>query len=197
MLSFQDPESHFDRATTLLNKSDLMSIFYAALEFRFAVEARLSHYAERADDISNKASNPWKVKALARHVNSVFGDDDRTYQIEMKTPTMTKPIIIEYTPITPEIRSILGKVNNFLHYPGVLQCVNDGKEDHLRSLLNRGLEQLKECLSGGLQGPLIHKKNGQITMVIDAEKYPQLKDQLKSGGQISLRINVEPFLKED
>lgn len=197
MASFQNAQAHFERCGALLQSGDLASLFYACLEYRFCVEARLHEYAERADDVTGKSGKRWKVRDLANHVDKTFGEDDQTYKIEIRTRKHPEPRVIKYTPITPEVRSICGKLNNFLHYAGLLQCVNEGKEARVRTLLQDGLNAIQECLSGTMQGPVLKNPDGTLSMQFVIESFPELAEDLKQGGEFHLSISTDPYENGD
>jgi hypothetical protein len=106
-------------------------------------------------------------------------------------------VTVEYVPVTAEVRSTLGRLDNFLHYPGVLQCFNEGKDGILRSLLEEGVSQMERCLSGGLQGSLIMDASGHVHMTINLSKYPELEKSIKNGDHLRLRVEVTPFLDNE
>ena len=191
----QNPESHLERVRQHLALNTVEALFYAALEFRFCVEARLHHYAEQADKFATTKGNVWKAKDLAKHVDRVFGSGDNVYSIEMSSPTLPEPVTIEYVPVTTAVRSILGKVDNFLHYAGVLQCYLENKENDLRTLLECGVREMEACLAGGLQGSLVKDATGHVQMSIDLDKYPELRESLRAGDCVNIRVEITPYLK--
>ena len=197
MHSYHNPGAFLQRATAMVESGENENLFYAALEFRFCVEARLHEYAEHANRFAKKPGNPWKVGDLKRHVDRIFGNDDNVYSIETKSPKMKEPVTIEYTPVTDTVRTTLGRIENFLHYPGVLQCFGENKFDALRQLLIDGIGEMGRCLSGGLQGSLVQDASGHVHMTINLEKYPELQRSIGAGDRIKLRVNVEPYLKKD
>lgn len=174
-----------------------MALFYAALEFRYCVEARLLDYAEHAEKFAKKKGNPWSARELSKLVDGVFGHPSNIYQIEMRSERFPDSVTVEYVPVTAEVRTTLGRLDNFLHYPGVLQCVNDGKDGMLRSLLEEGVSQMERCLSGGLQGSLIKDATGHVHMTIDLSKYPELEESMKNGDRLQVRVEVTPFIDDE
>ena len=191
------PESHLDRVRDHLRSGDPMALFYAALEFRYCVESRLLDYAEHAERFAKKKGNPWSARELSRLVDGVFGHPSNIYQIEMCSERFPDPVTVEYVPVTAEVRSTLGRLDNFLHYPGVLQCFNEGKDGILRSLLEEGVSQMERCLSGGLQGSLIMDASGHVHMTINLSKDPELERSIKNGDHLRLRVEVTPFLDNE
>lgn len=193
MRAFQHPKSHFERCKVLLESGETSNLFYAALEFRFCVEARLHEYAERADEFAKSRGNKWKVKDLAKHIDGVFGSDDRTYELRIKTRKNPEPRVIRYTPITPKVRTLSGRIDNFLHYQGVLQCQLNGADETLRKLLEQGLEEIAECLSGTMQGPILQNPDGTLSLQFELPENAELKDDFLDEGEFHLSINLEPF----
>ena len=188
------PEAHLQRLKNLLNSEKEETIFYAALEFRYCVEARLLEYAEHADEFTKNKKGVWKVGDLAKHVDGVFNINDNVYSIEIKGERMAAPVLIEYTPITKQVRSLVGQTDNFLHHAGVTQCVRDSKFSQLRRLLGEGAQEMEQCLRGALQGSLVQDSNGVVHMTIAVEKYPELAKAISAGDQVNLHVNVQPYL---
>jgi hypothetical protein len=191
MPSFHNPESHLQRAKSLLADGKPESLFYAALEFRYSVEGRLLEYAEHADKFTKRRSGVWKVRDIAKHVDSVFKINDNIYSIEMQSPKMPNSVTIEYTPITDKVRSLVGRTDNFLHHSGVTQC--DSKFSQLRELLEEGIAEMEGCLAGGLQGTPVTDSTGTIHMKIDLGKYPELEQSIVAGDRLDIRVDIRPY----
>ena len=119
--------------------------------------------------------------------------------LAVATAGLTSPASAQEAPVpvTAEVRSTLGRLDNFLHYPGVLQCFNEGKDGILRSLLEEGVSQMERCLSGGLQGSLIMDASGHVHMTINLSKDPELERSIKNGDHLRLRVEVTPFLDNE
>lgn len=196
MTAFHHPEAHLQRAKDLITDGKQESLFYAALEFRYSVESRLLQYAEHADTFVKNREGVWKVRDIAKHVDSVFQIKDNIYSIEMQSPKMENPVTIEYTPITERVRSLVGRTDNFLHHSGVTQCVLESRFSHLRELLTEGIQEMERCLSGGLQGTLVQDSEGIVHMTIDLRKYPDLQRSLDAGDPVNIRVDVQPYLNE-
>jgi len=196
MTAFHHPESHLQRTKDLIADGKQESLFYAALEFRYSVESRLLQYAEHADTFAKNREGVWKVRDIAKHVDSVFRIKDNIYSIEMKSTKMENPVTIEYTPITERVRSLVGRTDNFLHHSGVTQCVLESRFAHLRELLTEGIQEMERCLSGGLQGTLVQDSDGVVHMTIDLGKYPDLQKSFDAGEPVNIRVDIRPYLNE-
>jgi hypothetical protein len=196
--SFFHSESHLKRASSLLSKQTLEDLLYAALEFRYAVEARLIEYSEIAEGFIKNRSGMWKVKDIARHVDSVFSIEKAVYSIEISSEKhLPNPIEIKYVPVPKEILKIVGRTDNFLHAKGASSLQMDEKRVQLRELLEEGVTLFTECISGGLYSPLIMDGDGFVKMVIDTEAHPELKRLLALGEPINMRVEVTPFIGSD
>ena len=84
-------------------------------------------------------------------------------------------------------------MDNYLHSAGASTCHAPQEAAKFRTLLDDGIKRLTESIAGGLQGPLL-KKDGIVSMLIDADSHPDLKDLLVKGDLRVIRIEVTPFL---
>lgn len=197
MKKFFSADSHLNRAAALLAETRLEALFYAALEFRYAVECRLLEYSEHAEEFAKNRHSKWRVKDIAKHVDSVFTTRGAVYTVEIFSPKIPQSIVIRYTPVTKEVLKIVGQTDNFLHANGLLQCQDESQREKLKRLLQDGIKQMKASISGGLQGPLLRGPDGLVKMVIDADAHPELRELLSKGDMATLRIDISPFLDEE
>ena len=192
---FSNSREHAKRSRSLYERGSLDCLLYAALEYRLSVESRLADFSELAEEFKEPKKNIWRIKDLTKHVDSVFGQSSLTYEVEITSPNLDQPLTLKYLPITKEIRETVGKLDNFLHHPGVSQCVHDGKEGELKRLLGRGLELLEEVLQEGLQGPPITDDDGNTRISIDPDIHPEIFELLREGEGIEMKFRVnEPAL---
>ena len=193
MASSYSPQAHLERAKDLLASERTEQLFYAAIEFRFCVEGQLHYFAEAADAHAKRRGNPWSAKDLGKHVDSVFGPEN-TYIVELSSDRLADPVRLEYVPVSARARSLLGQIDNFLHYAGVLQCYTEEKENLLRGLLADGIAEMERSLASDLQGSLVMNPFGIVNMTIDLERHPELQASLKAGDSLRCRIDIAPYV---
>lgn len=196
MNRFFHAESHLNRAAALLAENRLEALFYAALEFRYAVESRLLEYSEHAEEFAKNRRSKWRRKDIAKHVDSVFTTRGAVYTVEIFLPKSPKSIVIRYTPVTKEILKIVGQTDNFLHANGLIRCREQSQQKKLKRLLQEGIRQMKDSISGGLQGPLLRGPDGLVRMVINADAHPELQELISKGDAVTMRIDISPFIDE-
>jgi hypothetical protein len=103
------------------NDGQVSALFYAALELRYGIEARLNEYidAERrqlkqADD----EKRPYISQHLIKYLASLNPDSHRSAQLAF-TPEQKEDgpgFQLQYRPMTPELARAHGKLGGFLHY---------------------------------------------------------------------------------
>ena len=191
---FNNPECHIERAEMLLGSDKPECVFYAALEFRYAVESRLLAYSKFADQIQKNRSGVWRVKDLSRHVNDAFRFVAGVYTIEISVPGFPEPFVSKYIPVSERVFKIVGQTDNFLHAQGLSQAIYEGRQAHLVSLLREGITEFRENLRGGLMGPVCMTPGGEIKVSFDLSAHPEAAIAFERDKQVNVRIEMTPFL---
>ena len=100
-------------------EEDVASLFYAALELRMGIEARVTEYLEVA--LKKLGKTPKDVSAytaskLLAHLGRLAPDAERasTVRLVREAPRATSQFW--YTPVTSELAQIHGRLGELLHY---------------------------------------------------------------------------------
>jgi hypothetical protein len=136
------------------------------------------------------------IRSTRRRSDSVFSTRGAVYTVEIHSPKFASPIVIKYTPVPARVLKIVGQTNNYLHAAGIVQLGDNSKQDAVRLLLTEGVSQMRQSVSGALQGPLVRDSDGHVRMVVDADKHPELQRAIQQGDEVTMRIEIGPLLDE-
>lgn len=193
-------EAHLARARSHLTAPMPEALFYAALEFRYAVESRLMDYSEAAEDLVKNKGNIYTATSMTKHLNMTYKSDSlrpSVYTVTFHTSKLEKPYVVKYIPISPTVVSILGKVDNYLHAAGMLHCRNEEVARKLKELIARGVKLVEQSLEGGMHGPIMRLSNGKNHFSASADKHPELVGLFQPGDKCMIEVTVEPLPLED
>jgi hypothetical protein len=111
-----DSISYLKRARVQLDRQSYEGLFYAALELRCGIEARIREYLESHTHIPNKRKKEWKLSNLNKTTLKYFGDTNRVTQVIIQpSKPPSKEVVCYYTPVTPELISIGQRLGDLLH----------------------------------------------------------------------------------
>ena len=182
------PKSHLDRARVFLSTGKLSDMFHCALELRFAIEGRLLQYSEFAANVKENKGSLWRSKELAKHVNDVFAGDQTVWFITFASPKLQVPRRLVFVPVTPLLRELHGKLDNFLHALGARACWQESEHDRFHRLVVETIDELKFVLAGELHGPPLTKHNGEQIVTIEIDHFPEMDGVIKAGDAMEVGI---------
>ncbi|SRR5258708_6667690 len=185
------------RAEALVNSNEICNLLYAALELRFGIEARLQEYLKGGEDILKAKADIWKVKHLDKEVRKRFAVNDKPVEITIQRDDTKVLVRYAYTPVSINLRSIAGKLGQFLHY--IPQHRENEKNFilSLRKLVKSGIEELRFSTSGHLLGPPRFIKNGEDKDII--LKYDRNSNAtiFPKGVKAKLKLEVVAVRKDE
>jgi hypothetical protein len=113
------------------------SLFYAALELRFGIEARLQQYLETQREVSRKKKKGWRVAVMAKNIEKIFQTGDTIVQISFWDQAEAKfePFSVYYTPVSSQLRKNAERLGNYLHATGHRRTEEKEWWDNLEILL--------------------------------------------------------------
>jgi hypothetical protein len=176
---------HLNRAIKHLENFDMNSevscLFYAALELRFGIEARLFEYIDATFNSLQMNSSVIKEYVAARLLKRLISADeyaDKKATLKITSEETHSSTILEYTPVTKELAKMHGKLGEMLHYKfirnnpnWILKVEISGKEGktlmYYRKFLDEVVVELKEATRGSL---LSHSKFTKIVENIIEEE---------------------------
>lgn len=111
------------RAKNLLkkfdNEDDVSSLFYAALELRFGIEARLYTYIDAAYDLMGLDKTTIKDYIATKLLNRlIFVEPDacKPVLLQVTVEQTGESGMLAYTPVTPKLAKMHGQIGEILHF---------------------------------------------------------------------------------
>jgi hypothetical protein len=95
------------------------SFFYAALELRFGIEARLNEYlaAElRSSGKDSKSVSEYVATKLLKRLLLINPDAGRASTLRLTGVEDGHTTVLQFTPVTPRLAAIHGQLGELLHY---------------------------------------------------------------------------------
>jgi len=106
--------SYLARAQTLCKKEDKESLFYAALELRCGIEARLREHVAVAKDVPKNRAREWRIAKLAKTVDGSFQLGD-SMVIVFLTLADGRTCQFMYSPVSTQLQAIGERCGDYLH----------------------------------------------------------------------------------
>lgn len=149
-----------------INNDETQRLFYAALELRFGIEARLSEYLETAmKNLGRDASevNDYVATKLLRKLTQIEPNYEQAGGLRITNEQSGHQTVLEFTPVTRELAKLHGKLGELLHYKFFLNNKHwqlkkpMGGHPHrsigdFADLVEDGITQLAEATRGSLLG---------------------------------------------
>ncbi len=159
--------AYLSRARENLKLATSESYFYAALELRCGIEARMAEYLEAWDHISKSKKNGWRIADLARNIENEFKIGEKTIQVGIQDYNTRKLIVsFYYTPVSSKLKKIGEKLGNYLHALKDVRYPNSTYWVEFREELEEGADQLQIANTGTLLGPLLVNATTKITTMM-------------------------------
>lgn len=144
--------SYLARAKELLRSGDKACLFYAALELRCGVEARLKEHAAVAVGISKTQLGHYEIRKLSKTVLDAFGLGD-TFLFIFLELVDGRVGQFSYAPVTTQLQTIAARLGDYLHAVPQDKIAADGFWEHLRSQLTEGCGLLEVACSSEVLRP--------------------------------------------
>lgn len=106
--------SHLGRAKQLLKTGDKANLFYAALELRCGVEARLKEHAAVAVGVSKSQLAEYQIRKLSKTVRDAFGLGDTFLLVFLELADGRIGQFL-YAPVTTQLQAIASRLGDYLH----------------------------------------------------------------------------------
>ena len=190
---------YLQRARLRLDEGTLDSLFYAALELRSGIEARMSTYLEGQKFVSKKLKKGWQIAKLAKGLEKAFQNNEKIVRMRFFKPEGTSPIYtLFYTPITPKLKKQGEKLGNYLHSMKKFKKSSDPSWEKLRLELESIFTELKKVNYGTLLGPpMMHKRTQRIEFKGEfpgprkkaAKDAMDMKHNMPIGGEMIVKVD--------
>lgn len=169
------------------NEDNIAAFFYAALDLRFGIEARLHEYIDaalRSMGMDFPISSEYVATKLLRRLQKLNPNADAGYSIRF-TEVNSGSLTYEghYSPVTPRLAAIHGMLGEFLHY----KFFSNNKNWHLKkppananckvmtdfvALMKEGIHELGKATSG----TIIHSTFSEIAIRQALEEWEDTPD---------------------
>ncbi len=106
--------SYLARAKELLATKDKASLFYAALELRCGIEARMQEHLSVAHGITKAQAEQWEIKKLGRSIDTAFGLGDSMLIVFLNMVDGRSCQFI-YVPVSNRLQEIGKRCGDYLH----------------------------------------------------------------------------------
>ncbi|MCC6196454.1 MAG: hypothetical protein IT518_18535 [Burkholderiales bacterium] len=187
-------QSFLLRARKQLDEGSREALFYAALELRMGVEARLKEYLSVQDQIAKAKREGWQVAKLGKTVEATFRLGDRIAKISiLDRQTNEIRFVLLYTPVTRRLQKQAQQLGDYLHAPKTNEARDETWWRQFRELLESAWNELRNATSGRLLGaPLLHRKTRQLRTIVefDSEEESNVYEAAVGGvgGEAILKI---------
>ncbi len=160
-----DAESYLNRAAKRLAESSPEALFYAALELRAGVEARLQEYLEPHSHVSDTKKFEWRIGRLVQTNSNVFQSDGQITRVRIRDQESGELVLTaHHTPVSVRLKAIAERLGDFLHAQEFRQP-DDPWWHETRCIVSEGVALLTEACAGELLGPpLTDKSTGRTSM---------------------------------
>jgi hypothetical protein len=168
-----DSRSYLARALGLLKEDRTDGLFYAALELRCGIEARLQEYLDVQQHLSKKRKEGWRIAELGAKAARVFRTGDKVARFrffEEKTKTLVAELY--YTPVTHSARKASEKLGNYLHAAKKYHPPDDAWWQTFRQVLHEAALGLLLATKGTLLGLPLISPSRQMAVYTEKDELP-------------------------
>jgi hypothetical protein len=184
--------SYVRRARLCLDAETSEGLFYAALELRCGIEARLQEYLEPHDHIPARQKTEYHIKRLGRSVGGLTHPDEQIVKCTVVVES-AEVFALYYTPVREALRRAGERLGDLLHAPRKHREETDRWWRETRTFLEETWTELsKACLGELLGSPLLQKESGAGTvhMVVDDEARRRIGQHLLPGKQMVVHVEL-------
>ena len=187
-----EAKDYLSRARARLAEASPETLFYAALELRCGIEARLKEYFDAQAETTKKKREGWRISKLAKQVESAFKTREKVVRLVVFDPE-SNSVISEafYTPVTHKLQKLGEQLGDYLHAPDKKRYENGQWLAVFREKLNETYRELEFAVSGTLMAPPLEhpREAGKSFFCLTG-------DQTKlfpPGKRIGMRLDIYEF----
>ena len=155
---------HLRRARYQLDSGKSESLFYAALELRFGIEARIQAYLNAREDISKKKKKGWKVASAGRQLDQAFADGLKIVELVIYQQETSQEYPFFHTPIGPDLRTATGRIGDLLHAQKENIPARSPRWEEIREELEHVFALSETLAQGTLLAPPLKSPTGLISV---------------------------------
>lgn len=135
------------------DNDETQSLFYAALELRFGIEARVSEYLETAmKELGRDASeiNDYVATKLLQKLIQIEPNYERAGVLVITNGQSGHQTVHEFTPVTRELAKLHGKLGELLHYKFFLNNKDWQLKEPMGGQPNRSIGDFADLVDDGI-----------------------------------------------
>ena len=180
--------SYLLRAQRELASGEPDRLFYAALESRGGIEARLQEYLECQQHVPDGRKRDWQIARLGASVSQAFGVDKvARVQIREQSNGVIRHTFF-YTPVTGELQKLGKRLGDYLHAVPH-RALEDEWWASFRMAVEIGCHLLEDATAGNLLGPpLLNKKTGHMHLPMELPSGLTASDIAVRGDSVVLDL---------
>ncbi len=186
---------YLQRARQRLDEGTPEGTLYAALELRCGIETRIQLYLAAQTESDKLRKDGWKVAVLGKELERRFKLGEKTIHIQVLDKD-DNTVIDDwfYTPVTPKLRSLHGKLGNYLHALKRLRATNDPWWQQARDFMEGVYIELEKATRGNLMSvPLMNSENREVQFTLtpadDDESRASLSSITAHRQYVMLRVS--------
>ncbi len=182
------------RARERLREGTNEALFYAALELRSGIEARMVEYLREWQHISKKKKRGWRIADLGKSVEA-FRVGNKIVRWAVQDGVSGDVLVIfYYTPVTPTLQKHGERLGNYLRAMKRFRGQKDPWWRELREDLEMIAAQLEVANRGTLLGPpLMRGRTGEVDTTFEfppgTDPVALLKTIKNSGNQAIVDVS--------
>lgn len=193
------PRDYLERARYQLDTNFHENLFYACLNLRCGVEARMRSYLEPYEHISKTQKNEWNLGKLNSSCEHYFKTHQQIQKIQLFSKEGIPLSILYYIPVSLHLIKNANKLGNYLHDMKAYREKNDPWWIEFRTLLEDTYSWLDFTCQGKLLGPAMWKPSESMTASLNVElieKSIALPEMLKKGDHATAKVEYFPINKQ-
>lgn len=188
------------RAEERLEEGTPPALFYAALELRCGVEARMKEYLDVWDHISKKKKKGWRIAELGSNLEQAFRLGSRVVRWAVSDRGTNELIVCLYhTPVLQTLQGRAQRFGDYLHSQKKFRPDNDLWWSTLRNELGEARTELEFANTGTLLGPpLLKKSTGKVDMKLEIlpGEDPRQAASLVAGREVLIDVSYPRTLPD-
>ena len=173
---------YLQRARQRLDEGTPEGTLYAALELRCGIEARIQLYLAAQTESDKLRKGGWKVAVLGKELERRFKLGEKTIHIQVLGKDDNT--VIDnwfYTPVTRKLRTLHGKLGNYLHALNRFRSINDPWWQQARKFMEDVYVELEKATRGNLMSvPLMNPENREVQFTLTPADDDESRARLSS-----------------
>lgn len=181
---------YLKRCKKLRKSGDAPSLFYAALELRCGIEARMKEYAHHAPGLSKSQKKEWEIKKLGRTLEEAYGLGNKIVVLLIRV-SEAPPTQFLFAPVCDRLQDIGKRLGDYLHPQPEERVDSDDYWEELSSMLNEGCGLLQLACAGEVLRPSL-SDGLHFSLASDDSRVPLVR-QLQAGAVAEIQVlEIDP-----